>query len=78
MVGWFRYAVQMEIAQSAYMEEHSNNGYDEIRAAQLGNFLQTMILVLSRSIRLIQNGKTNEKNSPFYTSVTCYFIHWSF
>ena len=43
------HAVQMEIAQSTYMEEHSDNGYDETKAAKLGEFLQTMILALSRT-----------------------------
>ena len=43
------HAVQMEIAQSTYMEEHSDNGYDETKAAKLRAFLQTMILGLSRT-----------------------------
>jgi N-formylglutamate deformylase len=42
------HAVQMEIAQNAYMEEHGNNVYDEIKAAKLSNVLRTMTSELSR------------------------------
>ena len=41
------HAVQMEIAQNAYMEEHDNNVYDEIKAAKLSNVLRTMTSELS-------------------------------
>jgi len=41
------HAVQMEIAQNAYMEEHGDNVYDESKAAKLSKVLSTMTSKLS-------------------------------
>ena len=42
------HAVQMEIAQSAYMEEHGDNVYDEGKADKLSKVLRLMTSELSR------------------------------